>query len=80
METTSSKHSKSIWTMVLQNSDYTIQGQESITIKKETLERLRDHYLAVAAEKGGDHIMRMFYVGKADICIDLLKHFDMLEV
>lgn len=70
--------------MVLQNSDYTIQGQESITIKKETLERLRDHYWNVANketdEQGETNWKGWFFLGKRDVIIDILKHFDMLEV
>lgn len=70
--------------MVLQNGEYKIEN-EGIWVKKETLEELRDHYCDVADKcknsflKGEDTFKYPFYIGKADICKDLLKMFESLE-
>jgi hypothetical protein len=71
--------------MVLQNDEFKIQD-DGIWISKKALEECRDHYFKVADKfkpkpKRQDLDFRWpFYVGKADVCIDLLKHFEPLEL
>ena len=71
--------------MVLDKKEYFIQD-DKITISKKALEECRDHYCKVADKfkpkpKKQDLDFRWpFYVGKADVCIDLLKHFETLEL
>ena len=67
--------------MVLQNGEYKIEN-DGIWVKKEVLEQLRDHYAGI-----GNGIIKcdnkepnaLYYIGKADICKDLLKMFEPLE-
>lgn len=69
--------------MVFEN--YKIEG-DSITLNKKELEEIRDHYCKVADKfkpKKNDEKFDFkypFYIGKADVCIDLLKHFETLEL
>ena len=60
--------------MVLQ--DYKIDG-DYICISKAELESFRDHYHNVALEKGKGKI-GWFYLGKREVMIDILKHFEPL--
>ena len=60
--------------MVLQ--DYKIDG-DSITISKAELEKWRNHYHNVALEEDTNEI-KWFYLGKRDVMIDILKHFEPL--
>lgn len=57
--------------------DYKIDG-DYLCISKAELEKWRDHYNAVASEKGKGEI-GWFYVGKADVLVDMLKMFEPLE-
>lgn len=59
--------------MVLQ--DYKIDG-DYICINKAELEELRVHYHSLAMEKRGK--LGYFYLGKRDICIEILKMFEPL--
>lgn len=49
------------------------------------LEQFRNHYFGVADnqkrkfKKGEDNFRFPFYLGKAEVCTDLLKMFDPLE-
>ena len=61
--------------MVLQ--DYKIEG-DYIKVSKAELEKWRDHYDAVASEKGKGKI-GWFYLGKRETLIDILKMFEPLE-
>jgi hypothetical protein len=69
--------------MIFEN--YKIQG-DSITLDKKELEEIRDHYCKVADKfkpkpsKRDFDFRWSFYFGKADVCIDLLKHFEPLEL
>lgn len=71
--------------MVLEKDEYRIDG-DGIWISKKALEGYRNHYCNVADKfkpkpKKQDLDFRWpFYVGKADVCIDLLKHFEPLEL
>ena len=71
--------------MVLESDEYKIQN-DGIWISKAALEECRDHYCNVADKfkpkpRRQDLDFRWpFYIGKADVCIDLLKHFEMLEL
>ena len=64
--------------MVLQ--DYKIDG-EYICISKKELEEHRDHYhmLAQHHKENRDSFRQSFYLGKRDVCIDILKIFEQLE-
>ena len=63
--------------MTLRNSDYEIHG-DSITIRKEVLQSWYDHYNDVAAKKEF-MATKMYWRGKADDVLDLLKLFEPLE-
>ena len=65
--------------------DYKVDG-DSITLTKKELEDIRDHYLKVAdkfkpkPQKGcRNPLLYGMYIGKADLCIDMLKMFEPLE-
>ena len=60
--------------MVLHN--YKIDG-DSITISKAELEKWRNHYHTVALEEDTNEI-KWFYLGKREVMIDILKHFELL--
>ena len=64
--------------MVLQ--DYKVDG-EYICISKKELEECRDHYhkLSQHHKENRDSFRQPFYLGKRDICIDILKMFEQLE-
>lgn len=69
--------------MVFRN--YKIEG-ESITLNKKELEEIRDHYCKVAdmfKPKKNDEKFDFkypFYIGKADMVVDILKMFEPLEL
>lgn len=63
--------------MVLQ--DYKIDG-DYIKVSKAELEQLRDHYGNVASSYVTKDMHRWwYYMGKREICIDMLKMFEPLE-
>ena len=64
--------------MVLQN--YKIDG-EDICISKKELEECRDNYhkLAQHHKENRDSFRQAFYLGKQDVCNDILKMFGLLE-
>mgnify|MGYP003305810951 FL=1 len=63
--------------MVLQ--DYKIDG-DYIKVSKKELEQLRDHYMNVASRYATKDMHRWwYYMGKREICIDMLKMFEPLE-
>ena len=63
--------------MVLQ--DYKIDG-DYIKVSKAELEQLRDHYGNVASSYTTKDMHRWwYYMGKREICIDMLKMFEPLE-
>ena len=71
--------------MVLRKDEYRIQD-DGIWISKKALEECRDHYCKVAdkfkpkpKEKVPD-FRYTFYIAKADVCTDLLKYIEMLEL
>lgn len=54
---------------------------DTITISKKDLQEIRDHYLSVAdakkpGRKDGSEWMWGFYLGKAEVLIEMLKAFD----
>ena len=67
--------------MVLKAEEYKIEN-DGIWIPKKVLESLRDHYNKVADGKHlrqPNNLQKVFYIGKADVYRDLLKHFEPLE-
>lgn len=63
--------------MILQ--DYKIDG-DYIKVSKAELEQLRDHYGNVASNYViKDMHMWWYYMGKREICIEMLKMFEPLE-
>lgn len=72
--------------MRFENNEYDIidevfeDGVECICISKTALERLRDHYLKVADGSKKEPMKWGLYLGKADVLIDILKHFEEEEV
>ena len=57
--------------------DCKIDG-DNITISKDVLEKWRDHYWEVS-RKQDDEWRKGFYIGKADVYINILKLFEPLE-
>ena len=66
--------------MVLQNDEYRIEG-DGIWISKKALEECKQHYCKVAdkCHLGKNNLQKVFYMGKADVYVDLLKHFEPQE-
>lgn len=56
--------------------DYKIDG-DSITISKAELEKWRNNYHTMALEEDMNEI-KWFYLGKREVMIDILKHFESL--
>ena len=67
--------------MVLQKDEFRIEG-DGIWISKKALEECKQHYCKVAdkCHLGKSNLHKVFYTGKADVYIDLLKHFETLEL
>ena len=71
--------------MVLEKDEYRIES-DGIWISKSALEEWRDHYCKVAdkfkpkPQKQDLDFRWPFYIGKVEVCIDLLKHFEPLEL
>ena len=61
--------------MVLQ--DYKIEG-DYLCISKAELEKWRDHYQEQSETRGRGKI-GWFYLGKREVCIDMLKMFESLR-
>ena len=56
--------------------DFKIEGENVVlTISKSKIERMRDHYWSISKENRGDEFRSSFYLGKADVYIDILKCF-----
>ena len=66
--------------MQLERDEYKIQD-DGILISKAALEECKQHYCKVAnkCHLGKNNLQKVFYMGKADVYVDLLKHFEMLE-
>ncbi len=66
--------------MTPRQGEYEITN-DAITIKKEVLEQLRDHYYNVALdmELSEQDEKQMFYLGKHEVIVNLLKMFESLE-
>ena len=64
--------------MVLQ--DYKIEG-DYIKINRKELEEWRDHYGGIVIRElyEDDPWRNGFYLGKRDVCVDILKMFEQLE-
>ena len=62
--------------MVLQNDDSKIQD-DGIWISRKAIEELRQYYKRTANNATP---YNMYYVGKADVLTDILKHFEPLEL
>lgn len=70
--------------MVLEKDEYRIEG-DGIWISKAALKKCKNHYCKVAdkfkpRKKQHWDYRWTFYLGKADVCNDLLKHFETLEL
>lgn len=52
---------------------------DTITIRKEDLEKARAHYRKISDRYDADNLYGYYYAGKADVLIDLLKQFEQLE-
>lgn len=66
--------------MILQNDEYKIEN-DGIWISKKALESWRDHYQNVADGKHiypPNELQKLFFIGKADVLTELLKHFEEL--
>lgn len=64
--------------MRLENNEYSIsENNSTITINKETLIKWRNHYNNVSSEEFDKEEDRraIYYMGKAEILADILKHF-----
>lgn len=57
--------------------DYKIEG-DYIRISKKELEEFAEHYHKEATTRGKGKI-GWFYLGKREVCIDILKMFEPLE-
>ena len=70
---------KNIWRTDMVLQDYKVDG-EYICISKKELEECRDHYhkLAQHHKENRDSFRQPFYLGKRDVCIDILKMFEQL--
>jgi len=66
--------------MVLRKDEYVVYD-DKITISKKALEECKQHYCKVAdkCHLGKNNLQKVFYTGKADVYVDLLKHFEPLE-
>lgn len=70
--------------MILNNYKITKEPEEGIWISYKELDEIMAHFDEVGKKysanegKVGD-LKAMYYFGKRDLCIDLLKHFDQLE-
>ena len=66
--------------MRLERDEYKIQD-DGIWISKKALEECKQHYCKVANKLhlGKYNLQKVFYTGKADVYVDLLKHFEPLE-
>ena len=70
--------------MILQSDEYKIQD-DGIWISKKALEEFKTKFTTLAKEKGGQLELDIsntdmwYYLGKRDVLIDLLKHFEPLE-
>lgn len=75
---------KYVNSMVLDKKEYFIQD-DGIWISKKALEEFRTQFTTLAKEKGGQPELDIsktdiwYYLGKRDVLIDLLKHFEPLE-
>ena len=67
--------------MILQENDFKIKN-DGIWISKKALEECKKHYQKVAdkCHLGKYNLQKVFYTGKADVYVDLLKHFEPLEL
>ena len=66
--------------MILQSDEFRIDG-DGIWISRKALEECKQHYQKVAdkCHLGKNNLQKVFYIGKADVYVDLLKHFEPLE-
>ena len=66
--------------MTLEKDEYLITDDKVIIFKK-ALEECRDHYGKVSRDchNNENMLQAWFYIGKRDLCVDLLKHFEPLE-
>lgn len=66
--------------MILQGNDFKIEN-DGIWLSRKALEECKKHYCKVAdkCHLGKNNLQKVFYMGKADVYVDLLKHFEPLE-
>ena len=66
--------------MILQGNEFKIEN-DGIWISKKALEECKKHYQKVAdkCHLGKNNLQKVFYMGKADVYVDLLKHFEPQE-
>ena len=71
--------------MVLEKDKYRIEG-DGIWLSKKALEEFRTQFATLAKEKDNfpepdlSNTAMWYYLGKRDALIDLLKHFEPLEL
>lgn len=70
--------------MILNNYKITKEPEEGIWISYKELDEIMAHYNEVGRKysmNGGkvEDLKAMYYFGKRDICIDIIKHFNKLE-
>ena len=66
--------------MTLEKDEYKIEN-DGIWVSKKALEECRDHYnkVSLSCDREKNMLQAWFYMGKRDVYIDLLKHFEQLE-
>lgn len=65
--------------MKLEKDEYCITHRipcDTITITRKALEEWRDHYNGIANETKDEPWHFGFYLGKADVLTEILKHFE----
>jgi hypothetical protein len=67
--------------MVLRKDEYVVYD-DKITISKKALEELQEHYnkVSLGCDREKKFLQAHFYMGKCHAYIDLLKHFESLEL
>lgn len=67
--------------MTLERDEYRIEG-DGIWISKAALEECKQHYCKVAdkCHLGKNNLQKVFYMGRVDVYVDLLKHFETQEL
>lgn len=59
------------------NLEFEVIEETKLVLQKEELEKWRDHYVTTSKQYR-EQWRRMFYLGKAEVLTDMLKHYDEL--